>query len=72
MPGLLNRQSHDTYEMDLMGYKKGQLIPNNKLNIRMVDDMNLACFNNDVRNVLYSSVDLIVRYMTCEVPPPVQ
>ena len=58
-----------------MGYKKGQLIPNNKLNIRMVDDMNLVCFDNDVSHVLYSSVDsmvdLIVGCMTCEVPPPV-
>ena len=31
-----------------MGYKKGQLILNNKLNIRVVDDMNLVCFNNHV------------------------
>ena len=55
-----------------MGYEKGQLIPNSKLNIRMVDDMNLVCFNNHVSHVLYSSVDLIVGYMTCEIPPPMQ
>ena len=55
-----------------MGYEKGQLIPNSKLNIRMVNYMNVVYFNNHVSHVLYSSVDLIVGYMTFEVPPPVQ
>ena len=50
------------------GYKKSQLIPNNKLNTRMVDYMDLLYFNNHVSYILYSSVDLIVGYMTCEVP----
>ena len=43
-----------------MGCKKDQLIPNSKLNVRVVDDMNLVSFNNYVSHVLHSSMNSIV------------
>ena len=58
-------------ELNVMDYEKGQLIQTT-LEWSITGYMNLVCFNNHVSHVLYSSVDLIVGYMTYEVPPPVQ